>query len=307
MHSVEAPRTMAEISIIDPHQHFWQLDAPHGYPWLQKRPLGPSVAGDIARIAHDYLLDDYLTDTRGFDVVKSVHVEAIARDPIGETRWLQEMADRRGFPHGIVARRELHLPGVEAELARLRQFRNVRGIRHIVNWHKDPKITYIDRADLLTNADWLRGFALLRKYELSFDLQLYPSQMQDAAGVAHRHLDISIILNHAGMPVDRDAAGIAEWRRGMRALAANQNVSVKISGLGMVNWHWTTEGIRRFVLETIDIFGVDRTMFASNFPVDKIYSDFRTLYDAFFEIVQGFSEAEKVKMFHDNAARIYRI
>jgi predicted TIM-barrel fold metal-dependent hydrolase len=298
---------MPAMRIIDPHQHFWKLDAAHGYPWLQKRPLGPSVAGDLSRIAHDYLAADYLADTAGFDVTKSVHVEAIAKDPVGETRWLQEIADVQGFPHGIVARTELHLPGAEADLEQQRQFPNIRGIRHIVNWHKDPNVSYIDRSDLLTNADWLRGFALLKNYDLSFDLQLYPSQMKDAAGVAHRHPDTSIILNHAGMPVDRDQAGLAEWREGMRALAANQNVTVKISGLGMVDWHWTTDSIRPFVLETIEIFGVDRSMFASNFPVDKIYSDFATLYRAFFDIVGDFSESEKAKLFHDNAERIYRI
>lgn len=298
---------MPAISIIDPHQHFWKLDAPHGYPWLQKRPLGPSVAGDIARIAHDYLLDDYVADTSGFNLVKSVHIEALARDPIGETRWLQAIADSLGFPHGIVARSELHLPEAEATLAQLQQFPNVRGIRHIVNWHKDPKVTYIDRADLLTDPHWLRGFALLRKYGMSFDLQLYPLQMKDAAAVAHRHPDTSIILNHAGMPVDQDAAGLAAWREGMRSLASNENVTVKISGLGMVDWHWTTESIRPFVLETIDIFGANRVMFASNFPVDKIYSDFRTLYDAFFEIVQSFSLAEQAKLFRENAERVYRI
>jgi len=298
---------MPGLRIIDPHQHFWKLDESHSYPWLQKQPLGPSVAGDLSKIAHNYLVDDYLRDTSGFTMVKSVHVEALAQDPIAETKWLQQLADAAGFPHGIVARAELHLPDVEGVLAQHCQYRNVRSIRHIVNWHKDPKVTYIERSDLLTNDAWLRGFALLRKYGLAFDLQLYPSQMKDAAAVANRHSETQIILNHAGMPVDRDAAGIATWRAGMRALAANDNVSVKISGLGMVDWNWTTASIRPFVLETIDFFGTERAMFASNFPVDKIYSDFNRLYGAFSDIVQGFSESERAKLFHDNAERIYRI
>lgn len=298
---------MEHMRIVDPHQHFWKLDESHSYPWLQKRPLGPSVAGDLSKIAHDYLVGDYLRDTSGFTVVKSVHVEALAKDPVAETKWLQGLADANGFPHGIVARAELHLPDVEPILAKHREYRNVRSIRHIVNWHKDPKVTYIGRSDLLTNDAWLRGFALLRKYNLAFDLQLYPSQMKDAAGVASRHPETAIILNHAGMPVDRDESGIAMWRSGMKALAANANVSVKISGLGMVDWSWTTESIRPFVLETIDIFGIDRAMFASNFPVDKIYSDFNRLYTAFSDIVRDFSEQERAKLFSANAERIYRI
>ena len=222
-----------------------------------------------------------------------MHVEAIAQDPVGETEWLQGLADEHGFPHGAVVRASLHQPDVERELERQCQFSIVRGVRDILNWHKNPSVSYIERSDLLTDPAWLRGFALLKKYNLSFDMQLYPLQMMDAAAVARRHPDMSIILNHAGMPVDRDPESLDHWRKGMRALAACDNVTVKISGLGMVDWNWTTESIRPFVLETIDIFGVDRSMFASNFPVDKIYSDFATLYRAFFEITKDFSPTRR--------------
>jgi predicted TIM-barrel fold metal-dependent hydrolase len=186
-------------------------------------------------------------------------------------------------------------------------FANTRGIRHIVNWHPDLAKTYVSRPDLLTDPAWLAGFALLRKYGLSFDLQLYPSQMADAARLAARHPDTLIILNHAGMPVDRDAEAIALWRRGMGGLAAAPNVLVKISGLGMVDWHWTEASIRPFVLETIEIFGVGRSMFASNFPVDRLYSSFDTLYRAFKNIVADFQPAERRKLFHDNATAAYRL
>src|SRR5262249_27041747 len=142
---------------------------------------------------------------------------------------------------------------------------------------------------------------------LSFDLQLYPSQMADAARLAARHPDTTIILNHAGMPVDRDQNALSLWREGMRSLASQPNVQVKISGLGMVDWSWTEESIRPFVLDTIEIFGVDRCMFASNFPVDKLYSSFNTLYRAFRSIVSDFSPGERQKLFSDNALAIYRI
>jgi predicted TIM-barrel fold metal-dependent hydrolase len=148
---------------------------------------------------------------------------------------------------------------------------------------------------------------LLRRFGLSFDLQLYPAQMTDAAELAHANPDTLIILNHAGMPVDRDEAGIRRWRRGIQDLAAAPNVAVKISGLGTVDWHWTVERIRPFVLQTIEAFGVSRCMFASNFPVDKLFSDFDTLYGAFREITRSFSADESRMLFHDNAARFYRL
>jgi predicted TIM-barrel fold metal-dependent hydrolase len=293
---------------IDAHHHLWDLQR-HAYPWLTQKPQPLQVCGEVSPIAKSYLLADYLADMRNQNLVKSVHVDAgfDPADPVAETAWLQGLADREGFPHGIVARAELHAPEVERILAEHRRFANVRGIRHIVNWHPDPAKTFVIRPDLLTDDRWLAGFALLRKYDLSFDLQLYPAQMEDAARLANRHPDTSVILNHAGMPVDRNAEGIAQWRRGMRALAANPNVSVKISGLGMLDWHWTTDSIRPFVLETIDIFGADRSMFASNFPVDKLYGSLDTLYSAFRSLTASFSADERDKLFYANAARVYRL
>jgi predicted TIM-barrel fold metal-dependent hydrolase len=131
--------------------------------------------------------------------------------------------------------------------------------------------------------------------------------MADAAALAHDYPDILIILNHTGMPVDRDEEGIRRWQQGMQELAAAPNIVVKISGLGTVDWKWTAESIRPFVLQTIEVFGVSRCMFASNFPVDKLYSDFDTLYEAFRKITQAFSSEERRMLFHDNAARYYRL
>jgi predicted TIM-barrel fold metal-dependent hydrolase len=299
---------MYDFPIVDPHHHLWDLER-FSYPWLSARPLPASVAGDVAPIAKSYLLDDYLADTTNQNVVKSVHVDAGFDPslPVEETRWLQSIADQRGFPHGVVARAELHRPDVETTLAAHCRFPNVRGIRHIVNWHHDPAKTYVTKPDFLADPAWLRGFALLKRFNLSFDLQLYPSQMADAAALAAAHGDTMIILNHAGMPVDRDAEALSLWRTGMRALAAQPNVWVKISGLGMVDWRWTEESLRPFVLDTIEIFGPDRCMFASNFPVDKLYSSFDALYGAFKRIVSDFSMGEQRKLFSDAALAVYRI
>jgi predicted TIM-barrel fold metal-dependent hydrolase len=294
--------------VIDAHHHLWDLQN-NKYPWLQERPPRPRLEGDIAPIAKDYLLKDYLEDTRHQNVVKSVHVQTgwDPADPVGETRWLQQVADQHGYPHGIVARASLDAPDIEQVLEEHLRYKNVRGIRHIVNWHADPAKTYVDRPDLTNTGAWRRGFGFLHRLGLSFDLQLYPAQMADAAALAHANPDTLIILNHAGMPVDRDEEGIRLWQRGMRELASAANVVVKISGLGTVDWNWTVESIRPFVLQTIEAFGASRCLFASNFPIDKLYSNFDTLYGAFREITESFSADERLKLFHDNAARYYRL
>ena len=297
-----------EQSVIDPHHHLWDLGR-NKYPWLQAGSLALRLEGDVRPIAKDYLLEDYLADTQNQNVVKSVHIECgwDPSDPVGETEWLQELADRQGYPHGIVGRATLDAPDVEQVLEGHARYKNVRGIRHAINWHPEAAKTYVSCPDLIRTDAWRNGFRLLRRFGFSFDLQLYPAQMADAAALASAYPDVQIILDHAGMPVDRDEDGIRRWQRGMRELAAAPNVVVKISGLGTVDWNWTVKSIRPFVLETIEAFGVSRCMFASNFPVDKLYSDFDTLYSAFREITKYFSVDERRMLFHDNAARYYRL
>jgi predicted TIM-barrel fold metal-dependent hydrolase len=300
----------AELKIVDAHMHLWDLSRV-SYPWLTP-PLPVGITGDVSSIARDYLLDDYLRDTAAADtrvqVTRIVHVEAGANpaDSLAETRWLQSIADARGFPQAIVAHAELEKPHAAGLLAEHAAHPNVRGIRQILNWHPDPAKTYT-RRDLLADESWHRGFALLSRHGFSFDLQIYPSQMPAAARLAARHPDTPLILNHTGMPVDKDAPGIAAWRAGMRSLAAQPNVSVKVSGLAMLDWHWTRESLKPFVLETLETFGADRVMMASNFPVDRLFGSFASFTDAYLGLLAGASEEERAKLFARNAERIYRI
>jgi predicted TIM-barrel fold metal-dependent hydrolase len=118
---------------------------------------------------------------------------------------------------------------------------------------------------------------------------------------------VPVILNHAGMWADRDLGGWRAWKAGLRRLAALPNVMVKISGLGMLDLHWTEGSIRPLVLETIDAFGTDRAMFASNFPVDKLFSTFPVLWTAFDAITAGLTPAERTNLMCDNAVRAYRL
>jgi predicted TIM-barrel fold metal-dependent hydrolase len=297
---------MAKRKIIDSHHHLWDLGRGYNYPWLQDKPSGEGMLGNLAPIARDYLLRDYRADTANYDLVGSVHIEAVPADPVIETRWLQATTKSDGLPSAIVARVELHKPDAEKAIAEHVSSPNVRGIRQIVNWHKNPKYTFTDH-DFLTDDAWLAGFRLLGKYDLSFDLQLYPAQMGDAVELARRNPDTLIVVNHTGMPLERDEAGLALWREGMKRLGAEQNVVAKVSGLGMVDWGWSEASIRPFVFGVIDRFGVDRVMFGSNFPVDKLYSSFDTLFGSFESIVASFSESEKDQLFRDNALRHYRL
>ena len=193
---------------------------------------------------------------------------------------------------------------VETLLAAHAERPNVRGIRHIVNWHSEPKRTYTAR-DLTKDEAWQAGFALLGKYGLSFDLQAYPGQFAGLAPLIARHPGTQVIINHAGMMVG--PTGADAWRRGMKALAALHNVAVKISGMGFAFRPWSIDQARAYVLETIDLFGPERAMFASDFPTDKLFGSFDQHLDAYNAITAGFGADERKAMFAGNANRLYRL
>ena len=296
------------MQVVDPHIHLWDLST-HHYPWLANPQT--SFVGDARELKHDYLIRDLLRDAGSVAVLKVVHVDANhdPADPVEETRWLQGIAngDGRGMPDGIVAGADLSADNAPQVLEAHAAFANTRGIRQILNVHDDPLYDYVGR-HYMHEPQWRRHFALLKRYGLSFDLQLYPSQMNDAAALAREHPDTQFIVNHAGMFVDRASpSGYRAWREGMRALAACPNVAVKISGLAMFDHDWTIESFRPYVLETIDTFGCERAMFASNFPVDRLFGSYTAIWNAYAHIVGDASESEKDALFVRNAERIYRI
>jgi len=289
---------------VDAHVHLWQL-AQLRYPWLTPPFADDGPNGSVEAIAADYILGDYFRDASGYPVEKIVHIDAGAHpdDTLAETKWLQSLADDGGKPNAVVAFAALNDPDVERLFAAHAEHPNVRGIRHILNWHADPKRTYTPR-NLLDDGAFARGYALLAKYNLSFDLQIYPGQMKQAAVLAAKHPDIPVILNHMGMPVDND---LTEWREGLIALATLPHVAVKISGMGFVDRQWTMDSVRPLVLQTIETFGPERCAFASDFPTDKLFNTYSKALDAYDDITKDFSADERDTLFAGTAERIYRI
>ncbi|NQV98142.1 MAG: amidohydrolase family protein [Rhodospirillales bacterium] len=297
------------MKIVDPHHHLWDLENNY-YPWLCDE-MGQAVFGDYTPLRKSYLISDLLADAADLELIKSVHLQAEydPSDPVGETRWLQSIADSDasgGLINGIVGYCNFALDGAEQLLEQHCAHKNFRGVRHLLNIHDDPAYNYADQ-DYLNNAKWTENYGLLDKFNLSYDLQIYYPQMADAARLAARYPQIQVILNHTGMPHERNEAGFKAWQAAMKTLAAQDNVAVKISGLGMIDHNWTVASLQPYVLETIAIFGVERAMFASNFPVDKLFSSYKALWDAFDEITKTFSDAERHALFCSNAEKFYRI
>jgi predicted TIM-barrel fold metal-dependent hydrolase len=298
------------IEIVDAHMHLIDVES-NPYPWLKKGASRPKIFGpNEEQLVHNYLVEDYQKDIAGHHVVKSVHVQANwdHNDPIGETRWLQPISEGHGYPHGVVAYANLALNSIEATLDAHMESKNMRGIRQILNWHpSDPTKSFSDRPNYMSDPAWRRGFSLLEKRNLSFDLQIYHNQMKDASDLARTFPNTAIILNHTGMPIDRVSEGLESWKYAMADLAKAPNVTVKISGLGLNNPVWTLNNIKAIALTTMELFGLDRCMFASDFPVDKLFSSYATLIDAFMKITSELSSGERKKFFKENAERVYRI
>ncbi len=294
--------------IIDAHQHFWAISRNY-YPWLTDEPSIPFRYGDYRALRRDYLPADYRRDAARHRVVATVHVEAEwdPRDPVGETRWLHALAEDTGLPSAIVAQARLARDDVAQVLAGHAAFPLVRGVREKPSAAPRPEEVVPGAPGSMGDPAWRKGFALLARHGFSFDLQTPWWHLFEAARLARDFPETTIILNHTGLPADRSRAGLAAWRAAMEALAAEPNTALKISGLGLPGRPWTVADNGPVVLEAIRIFGTERCMFASNFPVDGLVADFDTIMDGFKKITAGFTTEERRKLFHDNAARFYRI
>ena len=289
---------MAQPSFVDAHVHFFDLQEPTlHYTWLQPDvkeldPIGPIGALQSQR----YWAEDFLAESRFSGVEAVIHVDAASdqADPVAETRWIQAFSDRRGVPHGHIARCDLARPDAAAIIARHREYPVTVGVRDL-------------RYDgYLTDPAWQRGFALLAGTGLVCCIDPLLEQMNHAAALIGAHEGVAVCIDHASYPRRRDDDYFKAWRDGIRAIARNPNAVVKISGLGMADHEWTVESIRPWVATCIEEFGAERSLFGSNWPVDRLYSSYADLVAAYRELVSEFSVAEQHALLAGNARRIFQ-
>lgn len=300
---------MTGIEIVDAHQHFWDLGGALHYPWLQDSPPIPFRYGDYAKIRRSYLPDDFRRDTARQKVVATVHMEAeVRRDQqVAETRWVHELAERYGFPNAAIGHAHFEADDIAEVLKGPAAYPLTRGIRQKPRTSAAAETIVPGAPGTMSDPAWRRGLARLMDHDLHYELQVPYWHLREAAELAAALPALRIVLNHTGVPGDRSEAALARWRDGMAALAAQSNVRVKISGIGLVGLPWTIEDNRPIVLAVIDLFGVDRCMFASNYPVDSICASYDTIFDGFKAIVAHLPPADQRKLFRDNALREYRI
>ena len=299
-----------DFDIIDCHHHLFDLNAVY-YPWLTDQPESHFLLGNYDGIKKNYSPEDYLRDTGDLRVVKTVHVEAEADhdNPLAETRWLSGIIDDENLHEAIVAHSWLHLPESEQVLAAQSEFKAVRGIRSkpITSTSADTRDQVRGKPCSMQDENWCAGLGLLRKYNLSWDLRVPYWHLREAAEVCALYPDLPIVVEHTGLSWDRSDEGLSEWRKGMAELAAQEHVFLKISELGLAGAPWDYLDNRRVVLEAIELFGFNRCMFASNFPVSKLRIGYVEQVKSIAHMVRDCSMSERNALFHDTAQAFYRL
>lgn len=293
------------MKIVDSHHHIWRR---RDLPWLMG-PMQPRIFGPYEEIRRDYPIEEYLQDISTRNVVKSVYVQANwAKDRFeDEVAWVQAEADRTGWPHGIVGYCDMSVEDARPQLDRLTKYPRMRGIRQQFHWHQNALYRFAAGPDMARDPNVIRNIGHLADYGWSFDLQVFAAQTPGAAALAAACPKVTFILQHAGMPEDLSREGHAFWQEHLRGLARQPNVVSKLSAFGTFIHRNETGHISRILHETLAVFGPTRCLFGSNFPIEKIWTDYGPLVDSFLIAASDLDEATRQAIFHDNAVRVYRL
>ena len=297
------------ISVVDAHHHLWDLSLGR-YPWLQQA-YDPKAffLGDHAALRKDFFPADYRAASAGVQVLATVHVEA-ERDrseQVAETAWLHDMNAAHGLPNAVVAHAWFDRPDTEECLLSHLHYPLVRGIRSKPVTSATPAQSVAGQPGTMQDEAWLRGFSLLDKHGLSWDMRVPAWHLPEAAQVAQMFPDVPMVLNHHGFAWDRSEEGLKRWRGWMEVLARQPNVHVKLSEFGLRDLPWNEQSNARIVRDTLAIFGWERCMFASNFPVAGLRIGFRPLVEAVWRMLDKLTPDQRQAVMSGNALRFYRI
>jgi predicted TIM-barrel fold metal-dependent hydrolase len=319
-----------DLPICDPHHHLW--DQRHDR--VEPRYLLDEILADVTSGHH--IVSTVFIQCGAMHRASGPEAMRV----VGETEFVNGIAAMSAsglygatrIAAGIVGTADLTLgeavaPVLEAHLqAGGGRF---RGIRHIAAWDAAGRAIQnrpMPAPRLYLDATFRQGFAQLGRYAMSFEAWCYHPQIAELTDLARAFPETTIILNHFGGPLGvgpyagrRDEV-LGQWRQAISALAKCPNVVAKLGGINMeingFGWHEKErpptsqalmEATRPYYEHTIAQFGVERCMFESNFPVDKVSCSYNVLWNSFKRLTAQYSAAEKAQLFHDTAARVYRL
>ena len=286
--------------MIDAHHHLWDLGAVD-YPWLMEKGK-KRFFGDPTSIQRNYTIDEHIELVGAHGFKASVHIQVGAANALEEAKWVDKIAIQNpSWPMVQVAFCDLSLGDCEHQLDELQKLSSVVGVRQIIG--RSPLEDTISGTNTLLESDAFKaGLQSISDRGLSFDLQIIPELSEQCAAVFSQFQDLKVILCHAGSPYNRSTKGIEAWAEDLKHLSNLENVSCKLSGLGMFEHNWTETSVKPIAKTVINQFGPKRVMFGSNFPVDSLSSSFDDLYMRLNKII-GIKNTEDI--FFQTARRTY--
>lgn len=273
---------------IDAHQHFWIYSSSE-YGWIGE---------SMATLRRNFLPGDLQPELNraGFDGCVAVQ----ARQTNEETHWLLQLASESPFIFGVVGWVDLRSPRRESELRALANQRKLVGVRHIVQDERDDRF--------LLQPDFLRGIALLREYDLAYDLLIYEKHLRVAAEFVRQFPRQRFVLDHLAKPRIKEKA-IHPWAEGIRELAAFPNVYCKLSGLVTeADWqNWRPEELTPYLDVAMECFGPDRLMIGSDWPVCTVAASYSRAIGGVRQYLNRFPEDVREKVLGESAQRFYKL
>jgi L-fuconolactonase len=269
--------------MIDSHQHFWQVGR-FDYPWMSK---------DLGVLYRDYLPSDLAPILQQHHITQTILVQA--SNSVDESQWLLELADANSFIAGVVGWVDLTSP--EIKLSTHPKF---KGVRHLVE--SEPNDDWLIQPVVISNLQKLSARGL------SYDLLVHTRHLKHVPQIAETCPDLALVIDHlAKPPIARNE--IKEWSHAIAPLAHYPNIHCKLSGLVTeANWNsWQTDDLRPFVNCALELFGADRLMFGSDYPVCLLAATYDRVLDSFQEVLQYLSDVDREKIFSQNAAKFYRL
>ncbi len=289
---------LANIPIIDTHQHLWDLGE-FNIPWTKNK--------GVEVLNRNYLTADYLTATEGLNIVKAVYMEVDVHPDyqVKEAEHIKELCARDDNPTvaAVISGRPSS-PEFADYITKVADGKYIKGVRRVLHDAHIPR-------GLCLQPQFVKNVQLLGDMDLSYDLCVRSGEVVDTVKLVDQCPKTRFILDHCGnMDVtSTDEKAINTWKKGVRELSERDNVICKISGIVVTATPktWKPADLAPVVNYCLDSFGPDRVVFGGDWPVCTLKSTYAQWVNALKEIVRNRPAKEQHKLFHENATRHYRL
>ncbi len=274
---------------IDAHHHLWNYD-PVEYDWVDDA---------MAVLKKDFLIRDLEKTLHQNGFSSSVAVQA--RQSIEETLWLLALAEQTDLIKGVVGWIDLRSDTLAKQLDELSQHKKLVGFRHVIQGESDPAF--------MQNPDFIRGLKMLADRDYRYDLLIFAHQLSAAAEMLEQVPNLHVVIDHIAKPDIKSRSDFDTWQQGMAVLAHNTNCYCKLSGMVTeADWgNWQTSDFQPYMKTVWDLFGQDRIMFGSDWPVCLVAAEYQEVKELVLDFVTTQNPQANSLVLGENAQRFYQL